>query len=121
MRQKWKSARAGIGSGLSIWRSWRVDETYVKVKGRWVYLYRAVDKRGWQRTRDLPAPRNRFFGAAIFFLFAVRGGNRDSVDAKIGKQFERSPFGRSRRYAIPLPDRQNRLEATKPIACRGFA
>jgi putative oxidoreductase len=25
--------------------------------------------------------------AAIFFLFAVCGGNRDSVDAKIGKQF----------------------------------
>jgi transposase-like protein len=26
--------------------SWRVDETYVKIKGRWTYLYRAVDKGG---------------------------------------------------------------------------
>jgi transposase, IS6 family len=26
--------------------SWRVDETYVKVKGTWMYLYRAVDSRG---------------------------------------------------------------------------
>ena len=26
--------------------SWRVDETYVKVKGRWMYLYRAVDRHG---------------------------------------------------------------------------
>jgi hypothetical protein len=26
--------------------SWRMDETYVKVKGQWVYLYRAVDKFG---------------------------------------------------------------------------
>ena len=26
--------------------SWRVDETYVKVRGRWAYLYRAVDKHG---------------------------------------------------------------------------
>jgi IS6 family transposase len=26
--------------------SWRVDETYEKVKGRWIYLYRAVDSRG---------------------------------------------------------------------------
>ena len=26
--------------------SWRMDETYVKVKGKWVYLYRAVDKFG---------------------------------------------------------------------------
>src|ERR1019366_5062529 len=26
--------------------SWRVDETYIKVKGVWKYLYRAVDKEG---------------------------------------------------------------------------
>ncbi len=26
--------------------SWRMDETYVKMKGRWYYLYRAVDKSG---------------------------------------------------------------------------
>jgi len=26
--------------------SWRMDETYIKVKGQWVYLYRAVDKFG---------------------------------------------------------------------------
>ncbi len=26
--------------------SWRVDETYIKVRGQWVYLYRAVDKQG---------------------------------------------------------------------------
>jgi len=26
--------------------SWRMDETYIKVKGQWVYLYRAVDKEG---------------------------------------------------------------------------
>lgn len=30
--------------------SWRVDEIYIKVKGRWTYLYRAVDKQG--RTVD---------------------------------------------------------------------
>ena len=27
-------------------RSWRIDETYVKVRGKWAYLYRAVDKLG---------------------------------------------------------------------------
>lgn len=26
--------------------SWRMDETYIKVKGRWVYYYRSVDKYG---------------------------------------------------------------------------
>src|SRR5215213_2400387 len=50
--------------------SWRVDETYVKVKGRWTYLYRAVDSRG--RTIDflLSARRDaeaakRFFRKAL--------------------------------------------------------
>jgi len=27
-------------------KSWRVDETYVRAKGRWCYLYRAIDSRG---------------------------------------------------------------------------
>jgi transposase, IS6 family len=27
-------------------RSWRCDETYIKVKGRWCYLYRAIDSAG---------------------------------------------------------------------------
>ena len=50
--------------------SWRVDETYVKVKGRWTYLYRAVDARGQtidfllSAKRDAAAAR-RFFRKAL--------------------------------------------------------
>src|SRR5258705_397743 len=29
-----------------VGKSWRMDETYVKVKGQWKYLYRVVDKAG---------------------------------------------------------------------------
>jgi putative transposase len=29
-----------------VWRSWRMDETSIKVKGEWRYLYRAVDTQG---------------------------------------------------------------------------
>ena len=29
-----------------MWVSWRMDETSIKVKGQWYYLYRAVDKTG---------------------------------------------------------------------------
>lgn len=30
----------------AVGTSWRMDETYIKVKGLWKYLYRAVDKEG---------------------------------------------------------------------------
>jgi hypothetical protein len=46
--------------------SWRMDETYIKVDGRWVYLYRAVDKAG--RTVDFLLSRNRDVNAAKSFL-----------------------------------------------------
>src|SRR5262245_18091522 len=29
-----------------VWVSWRMDETYIKVKGQWCYFYRAVYKQG---------------------------------------------------------------------------
>jgi transposase-like protein len=41
---------------------WRMDETYVKVRGSWVYLYRTVDKAGW--TVDFFLSRNRDGNAA---------------------------------------------------------
>jgi transposase-like protein len=31
---------------MVVGRSWRADETYIKVKGAWMFLYRAVDERG---------------------------------------------------------------------------
>src|SRR5580698_9974829 len=46
--------------------SWRVDETYIKVKGQWVYLYRAVDKAG--RTVDFLLSRRRDMAAAKRFF-----------------------------------------------------
>lgn len=52
--------------------SWQVDETYVKVKGKWVYLYRAIDKRG--RTVDFYLSSRRNAKAAKRFLGkALRG------------------------------------------------
>ena len=46
--------------------SWRLDETYVKVKGEWKYLYRAVDKAGATVDFLLTAKRDR--KAAFRFL-----------------------------------------------------
>ena len=51
--------------------SWRVDETYLKIRGQWVYLYRAVDKAG--RTVDFLLSRRRDISAAKrFFSRATR-------------------------------------------------
>ena len=47
-------------------RSWRVGETYVRVLGRWTYLYRAVDSEG--NTIDFMLSPNRDLTAAKYFL-----------------------------------------------------
>src|SRR5258708_9337607 len=46
--------------------SWRVDETYVRIKGRWSYLYRAVDSRG--QTIDFLLSAKRDTAAAKRFF-----------------------------------------------------
>ena len=51
--------------------SWRCDETYIKVNGRWTYLYRAVDKQG--RTVDFRLSERRDVAAAkAFFRKAMK-------------------------------------------------
>ena len=57
-------------------RSWRVEETYVRAKGRWMYLYRADDSRGQTIDFLLSAKRDaeatkRFFRKALGQLHAV--------------------------------------------------
>ena len=43
----------------AVGKSWRMDETYVKVRGEWKYLYRAVDKEGNTVDFLLRARRNK--------------------------------------------------------------
>jgi len=49
-----------------VWLSWRLDETYIRVKGQWTYLYRAVDKNG--QTIDFLLTEQRDERAATRFL-----------------------------------------------------
>ena len=61
LRWQWRCPRS---------RSWRLDETYVKVRGQWAYLYRALDKHGntidfyLSPTRNAQAAK-RFLGKAL--------------------------------------------------------
>ena len=77
--------------------SWRVDETYVKIKGRWIYLYRAVDKEG--KTVD-------------FLLRAKR-------DVAAAKAFFRRAFMRQERlpHKITLDGYQASHRAAKEALC----
>ena len=62
-----------------VGRSWRMDETYIKIKGEWRYLYRAVDKQG--QSIDFLLTEHRDQEAALRFLKqAIR---RHGVAAKI--------------------------------------
>ena len=61
LRWQWRRARS---------RSWRVDETYINVRGKWADLYRAVDKFGNTIDFYLSSTRNtkaakRFLGKAL--------------------------------------------------------
>ena len=49
-----------------VGKSWRMDETYIKVKGVWKYLYRAVDKEG--KTVDFLLTAKRDKAAAMRFF-----------------------------------------------------
>jgi putative transposase len=59
--------------------SWRMDETYIRVKGEWRYLYRAVDKHG--QTIDFLLTKERDEQAAKRFL--TKAIRRHDVPEKI--------------------------------------
>lgn len=69
---RWVSRYAGLIAETARYRkrpadrSWRMDETYVKVKGIWVYLYRAIDKHG--KTLDFMLSKRRNKAAATRFF-----------------------------------------------------
>ena len=77
LAKKFASHKKAVG------KSWRMDETYIKVKGVWHYLYRAVDKIG--QTIDFYLSKRRDMAAAKRVgALGKRGGciNDQSVSSK---------------------------------------
>ena len=60
--------------------SWRMDETYIKVKGIWKYLYRAVDKQG--KTVDFLLTAKRDMAAAKHGSERRSGQGRDGQERR---------------------------------------
>jgi putative transposase len=58
-----------------VGNSWRMDKTYIKVKGAWKYLYRAVDKHG--KTIDFLLMGKRNLAAVKHFFDKAMEANGD--------------------------------------------
>jgi len=62
----------------SVGKRWRMDETYIKVKGQWKYLYRAVDKQG--NTVDfLLTKRRQRISAHKFLIKAIENNGKPEL------------------------------------------
>lgn len=97
----------------AVTRKWHVDETYIKLRGKWMYLYRAIDSAGdtvefwFSEHRDLPAAK-RFLRNAL-----ERHGRPDRIVID---------GSHTNREAIVSCDAENRLldrsRRMKPIRIR---
>lgn len=72
-----KNCKRKVGS------SWRMDETYIKIKGVWHYLYRAVDKEG--DTIDFMLSKKRDEASAKAFFVKAIGSSGLSEKVTIDK------------------------------------
>ena len=73
--KRWRRFAKVVGT------SWRVDETYISIKGKWHYLYRAVDKHG--KTVDFLLRRNRGIAAAQAFFRKALASTLPRVPRKV--------------------------------------
>lgn len=87
-------------------QSWRVDETYIKIRGVWTYLYRAVDREG--RTVDFRLSSHRDVAAAkAFFRKALKTQGRPP------RVITLDGYAASHRAVRELPDENEVWKDTK--------
>ena len=109
--------------------SWYVDETYVKVKGNWVYLYRAIDREGnlvdsrLSKTRDLEAAKE-FFKRAIKIVGPkperVTTDGHDSYPKALRKVIGKKVMHRTNHYLNNRIEQDHRAIKQRYYPMRGF-
>ncbi len=85
--------------------SWQLDETYVKVNGKWFYLYRAIDKHGDTLDVYFSPKRNRY--ADYAFLKRVLKSYPSERQPKILNTDKHEAYG----YAIARLIKEGKLRA----------
>ena len=115
--------------------SWRVDETYIRVKGKWRYLYRAVDSTGATidfllSTRRDAAAAKRFFQKALRSpghprprVINVDGNpSYPKVISELKRTGELGRLCRCRpvRYLNNIVEQDHRAIKRRVRACQGF-
>ena len=89
--------------------SWRVDETYIKVKGEWKYFYRAVDSDGDTIDFMLSAKRDR--KAAKRFFKKALGSNHNQMPRVI-------TVDKNAAYPIAIDELKNEKKLSKNVEIR---
>ncbi len=109
--------------------SWYTDETYVKIKGHWHYLYRAIDRDGnlvdtmLSETRDLAAAK-AFFKQALATVGhkpeRVTTDGHDSYPRAIRNTLGRKVEHRTNRYLNNRIEQDHRAVKQRYYPMRGF-
>jgi transposase, IS6 family len=115
-------------------RSWRVDETYVRVAGKWTYLYRAIDSAG--DTIDfLLSPNRDLIAAKGFLQLALSAGQirprvinvdgHPAYTSAIGELKQAGALGRNCRcrpspYMNNIIEQDHRFVKKRVVTSQGF-
>ena len=114
-----------------VGRRWRMDETYIKVKGQWRYLYRAVDKEG--NTVDfLLTKRRKRMSAQSFLIKAIEnngkpelinidksGSNKHAIRVFNKRTYSKIKV-RQCKYLNNIVEQDHRFIKKQIIRCLGF-
>jgi len=80
-------------------QSWRVDESYMKIRGKWAHLYRAVDRSG--KTGDFRLSTRRNVAAAkAFFARAIESQGARSTTITLDDMTLRSSKNQNNMYEM---------------------